>query len=380
MTLLIKAIVSSFLLLILAPPTRPYTPTPPHPHTPKNPHTLEDVSFIAGTWQHEGDGYYIEEVWSKRSGDNMMGMFRFVQEGKGVFYEMMIVEETDEGVVLRLKHFNAGLIGWEEKAEVLSFYLTEVSGSTAVFEQKDKNKRLRYLKAGDELAVLLEERKDGEWSQEAFKFKSAIPNVAGLNLPPMPDRRVEDNVLYSSELPDIRVRVAEEFRYLGKFDFILKDVAQGERYVFVDDEEGQVKRLFIFQFEGFIPGNEYTYNYNFDRAESMGDYKWRQNTWGYSNEASARENPFNEGTLTADFLHSEGLELEDELVMSRFLMVPDDDRRHELILFYLENAGDLGIRIDELYTEAGPTKRWRELSVGLTERSRESFEIVGTSK
>jgi len=133
---------------------------------------LEDVAFIAGVWQNEQDGVHIEEVWSEPNGDSMMGMFRFVQDGKGVFYEMMIIEKTDEGVVLRLKHFNAGLIGWEEKADVHNFFLEEASATEAVFVKRDTPQRLRYTLGGDqELVVRLEELKEGEWSAETFAFK-----------------------------------------------------------------------------------------------------------------------------------------------------------------------------------------------------------------
>ena len=142
------------------------------PMDPEKKYELNDVAFITGTWQNQGEGHYIEEVWSAPTGDNMMGMFRFVQEGKGVFYEMMIIEATDDGVVLRLKHFNAGLIGWEEKAEVHSFFLKKVADREAVFEQKDGKKRLHYVQASpSEMVVHLEEEKEGEWSKQSFEFK-----------------------------------------------------------------------------------------------------------------------------------------------------------------------------------------------------------------
>lgn len=152
-----------FLFLALSPAASP---------DPETGFTLEDVAFMTGHWQHEGEAYYFEEIWSAARGDNMMGMFRFVQAGEGVFYEMMIIEAVESDVVLRLKHFNAGLIGWEEKEEVHSFYLTKKLDTEVVFEVEDKNKRLRYVfQSPDELTVHLEELKEGEWTQETFAFK-----------------------------------------------------------------------------------------------------------------------------------------------------------------------------------------------------------------
>ena len=160
------------------------------------------------------------------------------------------------------------------------------------------------------------------------------PEVSGQSsVPKMPERSVGNNVLYSADLPEISVQVAEEFEYLGKFDFTLKGIAYGERYIFADVQNLKVERLFIFQFEGFLPNNEHTYNYDFSRAEEIAGYRVRHNTWAYSNSQSQLEASKGEGALTAFFLASKGLQLEEELMMSRFLMVPDDERRHELIIF-----------------------------------------------
>ena len=80
--------------------------------------TLADLAFIAGQWRGEMQGGITEENWSLAAGDSMMGVFRFVKNGKAVFYEMLLIEATPNGPVLRLKHFHPGLRGWEEKDEV----------------------------------------------------------------------------------------------------------------------------------------------------------------------------------------------------------------------------------------------------------------------
>ncbi len=197
------------------------------------------------------------------------------------------------------------------------------------------------------------------------------------SVPEQPNRTVNDNVLNSPALPATKVRVDDAFSYLGSFDFVLKGIAYGERHIFADTADAKVRRLFIFQFEGFLPNNEHTYNYDFTHAETIGGHKFRQNTWAYSNEKAAKNNPNGEGALTAAFLRSKELELEDELMMSRFLMVPDDARRHEMILFYLENASTTGYSISTFYDmNDNPTRHWKEISQELTARSRESFRIL----
>ena len=189
-------------------------------------------------------------------------------------------------------------------------------------------------------------------------------------------RYVKGQTLVSDEFPQISVSVNKSFQYLGKFDFTLRNIAGGTRFVFVDaDKQKNVKRLFIAQFEGFLPGIKHTYNYNFDKAPFIGKHKFRQNTFAYSNSASEREDPGNEGSLTAKFLREKGYKFEDEFMMSRFVTVPDAERRHELILFYIENVSTTGKTIVDFYSGDDETQIWRDISVGLTARSRKAFTI-----
>ncbi|HNV72604.1 MAG TPA: DUF6265 family protein, partial [Candidatus Ozemobacteraceae bacterium] len=74
--------------------------------------SLKDLRFLSGIWRGELHGGTIEEQWSDPLGVCMMGMFRFVKDGKPRFYEFMTLEETGAGLELRIKHFHPGLLGW----------------------------------------------------------------------------------------------------------------------------------------------------------------------------------------------------------------------------------------------------------------------------
>ncbi|MBX2818622.1 MAG: hypothetical protein KTR29_03040 [Rhodothermaceae bacterium] len=106
----------------------------------------------------------------------------------------------------------------------------------------------------------------------------AQPAIGQSGRPTLPERSVHNNILVSSDLPDIRVAVDPEFTYVGRFDFFIRDVAYGERFVFVDAENKKVQRLFIFQFEGFLPTNTMTYNYNFSQAEEIGGFRFQRDS------------------------------------------------------------------------------------------------------
>jgi hypothetical protein len=180
----------------------------------------------------------------------------------------------------------------------------------------------------------------------------------------------------STEFPRIKVLVDGTFSYLGQFPFKIAGVAGGERYVFAELNRGSVNRLFIAQFESFLPESHETYNYSFADAPSLGGHRFRQNEFAYSNRQAKAENPEGEGVLTANFLSGHGYRLEDELMASRFVTVPDPERKHELILFYIENVSSSGHRLEEFYVGEEGTPVWAAIAKGLATRSLESFKVV----
>ena len=98
------------------------------------PAKIEDVSWIAGHWRGDALGGVAEEIWSKPAGGAMMASFRLVKDEKVVFYELITLLEENNTLILRLKHFNSDLTGWEEKAESVEFKLVEVKKSSVLFE------------------------------------------------------------------------------------------------------------------------------------------------------------------------------------------------------------------------------------------------------
>ena len=51
-------------------------------------------------------------------GHTMMGVYRSVENGEVAFYEIMSLVETERSIEMRLRHFHADLIRWEEKDSV----------------------------------------------------------------------------------------------------------------------------------------------------------------------------------------------------------------------------------------------------------------------
>jgi len=96
--------------------------------------TIQDVAWIAGHWVGDKWGGQVEEIWAPPMGDAMMGSFRFVSEGKAVFYEILIITEEEGTLMLRLKHFHGDLKGWETQDETVDFPLVKLTENAAYFD------------------------------------------------------------------------------------------------------------------------------------------------------------------------------------------------------------------------------------------------------
>lgn len=90
------------------------------------PARVADLAWLAGQWEGQGISGPAREVYSPPAGGQIAGHFTQLRDGKVWFHEILSIAETGNTLEYRLKHFNADLTGWEEKAEVKSFPLVAV--------------------------------------------------------------------------------------------------------------------------------------------------------------------------------------------------------------------------------------------------------------
>jgi Domain of unknown function (DUF6265) len=129
---------------------------------------LQPLAFLSGRWTSSSSEGQEEEYWSQATGKSMVGTFRALKDGDAVFYEFWVIEVEDGKAIFKMKHFDRGLHGWEEKADVVRLALS-VSGEQDVsFSKPDGSLSLRYQRNGDELAATLRRVKDGKAKQDIF--------------------------------------------------------------------------------------------------------------------------------------------------------------------------------------------------------------------
>lgn len=188
-------------------------------------------------------------------------------------------------------------------------------------------------------------------------------------------RRVENNVLISDSLPQIKIKVDSAIRFIGSFPFKIQDIAAGERFVFAESEGKKIKRAVIAQFEGFLPQSSEIYRYSFANAITFGSHKFNHNTFAFTNEAATKENPEGEAALTYSFLQKKGFEIPEAWIVSRFLTLGDESRKYEMILFYQEDVESTGRKFEELSVNDESTEALKSMGPLLKERALKAMQI-----
>ena len=139
--------------------------------------TIDHLGWMAGNWLGNVDGDSVDEHWSSPGSGTMMGMFRWLKSDRLYYYELLAIEPEAHGLVLRLKHFDRGLIGWEEKGMALAYPLVEIGERTATFERGGSFRSTRFVYrqvAADELLVVTEDRKGDDITRCEFRYTRSL--------------------------------------------------------------------------------------------------------------------------------------------------------------------------------------------------------------
>lgn len=99
------------------------------------PASIHDLWWLDGLWQGTGiEGAPATESWLPPTGTTMVGTFiQQTAEGGILFSEHMQIMEEGGSLVLKLKHFNPDLTGWEDKDGMLTFRLLGAEFCAAYF-------------------------------------------------------------------------------------------------------------------------------------------------------------------------------------------------------------------------------------------------------
>jgi len=139
----------------------------PENHIPP-PATIAEMDWLIGQWIGTGiaDAPAMES-WLPPTGTTMVGMFvQESAEGGIMFTEHMYLMEEEGSLVLKLKHFNADLTGWEDKEGMVTFPLIALEEGAAYF----RSLTLRTDGEDGLLAAVRMKNRDGSTGELIFRF------------------------------------------------------------------------------------------------------------------------------------------------------------------------------------------------------------------
>src|SRR3989454_5020660 len=113
-----------------------------------------------------------------------------------------------------------------------------------------------------------------------------------------------------------------------------------------------IKRMYMMQFEGYLPNIKATYDYPVTKTVTLGGQTYIVNSEGIPNvPAALRQNPQSDVTRAASFLESKGYRISDSIMFQRFVRLVGDAKRNEFILLYVEDAGTGASAENEKHTQ-----------------------------
>jgi hypothetical protein len=155
-----------------------------------------------------------------------------------------------------------------------------------------------------------------------------------------PSRTVKDQVLTSTSLPNIRLKFDKHFKFVGTQQFVLYGRSQAEQFFFVDADGGQIRRMYLVQFEGYLPNTNATYDYAVTGTIDIHGQTYITSTDTVpSVSAVLKQEPESDVARAVAFLTAKGLHFSDSVMYQRFVRLVDDAKRNEFILVYVEDAG-----------------------------------------
>jgi len=130
--------------------------------------TLDDASWLVGNWKGTAFGKQFEEIWSAPSKGSMVGLFKLFDDDGVDFYEIMLITVEDNSLSLKVKHFSAEFVAWEEKPDFVNFKLVKKDENALHFAGLSF-----YKRDPDSIDAYIVIRKGEEISEHELKYVRA---------------------------------------------------------------------------------------------------------------------------------------------------------------------------------------------------------------
>jgi hypothetical protein len=177
-------------------------------------------------------------------------------------------------------------------------------------------------------------------------------------------------------MPAVRAEFDNRFKYAGTQSFVLYDVANCEQHFFVDaDEKGWIKSLYWLQFEGYLPDNTETYDYEVTKTVTIGGLDFIADAYGRTTTGNSG-NPASDGNRARAFLESKGYRMAEHIMSQRLVHLVGEDMRNELMIIYSEELTSRGLTAADVSEGGRAAGEWDALAKGLLERALKNMKLA----
>ena len=117
---------------------------------------VSDLAWMSGHYEGSTGNGTLEENWAKPDGGSIASLVRATDCEKTTMIELIVVEEEEGSLVLRLQQWNPGFAPRSEAPQVMK--LIELSDHKVVFEDVSGGglKKLGYSREGNQFTISIE--------------------------------------------------------------------------------------------------------------------------------------------------------------------------------------------------------------------------------
>ncbi|NNF16109.1 MAG: hypothetical protein HKN70_05135 [Gammaproteobacteria bacterium] len=127
---------------------------------------IEDVAWLTGAWTGEAFGERFEQTWNPPSAGSMVGFFKLLNKDSVNFYELLLIVEENNSLVMKVKHFHADFTAWEDKEDYVRFPLVHLEKDAIHFSGLSF-----YRQNNDDVIGYLAMRRKGELVEEKLIYR-----------------------------------------------------------------------------------------------------------------------------------------------------------------------------------------------------------------
>ncbi len=115
--------------------------------------SIADLAWMTGTWSGAAGPGVLEENWTVPRDGSIQSLVRMTGGGQTSMVELIVIEEEDDTLVLRLQQWDPGMKPRTEAPTVMK--LAEMGESTVAFEVVGEGmfSTLRYTRDGDSFTI-----------------------------------------------------------------------------------------------------------------------------------------------------------------------------------------------------------------------------------